>query len=154
MREILFRGFSKEMKRWIYGHYLTYETIKDAHFIAPIWQDEKDRSMYGNLTIEVQPESVGQFTGFILENGQKVFEGDIISFINKPTHHSEVKLKYIVKFGKVYLWSQQSYAGTYAFYTVQPNSTTEYGLTHLLNEGMNVEVIGNVHEHTHLLNQG
>jgi len=140
-RVIRFRGKRKDNREFCYGYY--YSDAMGKHFI--VFNDTENKFLQD---WEVIPETVGQFTGMTLSNGTDVYEGDIISVKSKPYHHSEVNETYIVKFGKVYLWSQQSYAGTYAFYTVKPKGGTEYGLTHLENDGFVTEVIGTIHSPT------
>lgn len=66
MREILFRGKKKDSGEWTFGLL---------------------RECYGSFFIEnedvndiVDPETVGQYTGFTDTNGKKIFEGDLMAF--------------------------------------------------------------------------
>ena len=68
-REILFRGKTIQGGKWVYGSLLI-----DWGGTCQIWEKDIDGSVHNYI---VHPESVGQFTG-ILVNDMKIFEGDIL----------------------------------------------------------------------------
>ena len=74
MHEILFRGISKDTKKWVYGYYVVQH---DRHMI---YDDSKKD--FETWCVEVIPETVGQYIGLKDKNDVKIFEED------------EVKTKY------------------------------------------------------------
>lgn len=82
MRDILFRGKRKDNGQFIEGFYI-FDGFN--HYIVKFYTDENaEGTLYPvQETFEVDPETVGQYTGLTDENGTKVFEGDIIEWDEK-----------------------------------------------------------------------
>lgn len=73
MREILFRGKRTDTKEWVEGIVFP----QDNAIVIMLFQRPMDGLLVGE---EVDPETVGQFTGLTDKHGIKIFEGDIVRY--------------------------------------------------------------------------
>lgn len=80
-RRIQFRGYNLKNKKWLYGYYFVN---RGKHYIV---QDEVVDPFAEESDFEVDPESVGQFTGVKDVKGVEIYEGDRMN-----TYHGENKV--------------------------------------------------------------
>lgn len=125
MREIEFRGKRKDIGKWICGN-LIYDNISGKYWIdLSINESEKINGGLHIYAVEVDPETVGQYTGLKDKNGIKIYEGDIIQQYN-------VKANGIV----IYKYGQFGINGLEMFWNIHSSQT---------------KVIGNIHDNPELL---
>ena len=122
MREILFRGKSKTTGEWFYGNLFV--------------EDAKGRTHVGITTkacFNIDPETVGQYTGRYDKNDKEIFERDIV--VNKNIHGK----KWIVEYR-----TDSEYVG----FVLKEIGTNGISLFTSWND---IEVIGNIHDNKDLL---
>lgn len=126
MREILFRGKRTDNGDWEYGDLWCNPYGKRVVCIVSPINDQGTTG--GN---EVDPETIGQYTGLKDKNGKKIFEGDIVCH--------DFGEKQIGKQYAIVKWSEK-----YASFQLKP--IDDWMFCNL----SDVEVIGNIYDNPEL----
>lgn len=131
-RENLFRGKRKKDGKWVEGYYVFQDVEvgdKETHHFI-LTHDE-----FGFLWHEVDPATIGQYTGMTGENGTRIFEGDIV-------HVYDAMVQYSAPFHE-YEGCVDHFCGSFR---VNCGDHTHYRWA-----DYEVTVIGNIHDNPELL---
>lgn len=126
-RSNLFRGKRTDTGEWVHGWYCRYPfgrwPLKDA--IIPSDDAEDGHFAF----VEIDPDTLGGYTGLPDKNGIKIFEGDIVK---KKDYNGIREMKVIFSKGEFCCW----YDGAYKFYSLNDSR---------------IEVIGNIYDNPEML---
>lgn len=161
MREIKFRGRSVETGEMVYGSlinnmFFKTDTGAPVQYIVDPDQYENYSSFEDieHLVVEVDPETVGQLTPG--KNSVEIYEGDIV----KQTYHQETRDDNgeWISFdgdhtGVVIITAKGVCIKNPLHYSVETDETTKTKMYKPLVRSRAV-VIGNIHDHPHLLEVG
>ena len=157
-REIKFRGYDPDTKRWYYGSLVkqnktTYVTSEDYDqnpsntewFI--LWDEMTDWCLPNrHIRGSVDPKSIGEYTGLHDKNAREIYEGDIVSFGSVWNNGDDEDIDEEFHIGVV------EYDPHYAVYNVNCEESGErrFLFTDVVNyDGFGV--IGNIFENPELL---
>lgn len=124
-RKILFRGKSIANGKWLYGNIQIPEPPFDKYFM---WDD--------GWQTQVDPNTVGQYTGLKDCNGKEIFEGDIVTIGNN--------LKAIV------IW----FNGSFRFQNEFSSKVTYFDDIGVIMRDYDVCVAGNIFDNSEMKKEG
>ena len=116
MREILFKAKRIDNGKWVEGCYQKRYDLLDNEEHLIFRADSHTVWEY----VEVDPETLCQFTGLCDKNGNKIWENDIFQYTDEAmvtqkdlieyneTHASFVRLRNTEKLGFQYLWIDEA----------------------------------------------
>lgn len=76
-REILFRGYCSDDKRWVYGYYLKHEGCPEEGIEGCDAIGEPQKDLWFDWK-EIDPLTLGQYSGFKDRYGAPLYDGDVV----------------------------------------------------------------------------
>ena len=127
MNEIIFRGKRVDNGEWVEGYFVNL-WLMHYHKHQPIITDNNA------VSYDVDPSTVGQYTGLTDKNGKRIFEGDIVKTDKFSEPNKQYIIKYDLQFGAFI--GQDRYN---LYFVTFDGDSGEF------------EVIGNIHDNPELL---
>ena len=142
MRDLLFRGKSRENGDWYEGNleinkYYRYSSEeKDYRIVDRNCGIDDDGFAYyqSGCDESCDPKTIGQFTGVYDKNGKKIFEGDIVM---KRTYHGKKPCKVVFSYG--------------CFHCGFGGGSSTATHPYLLDTSQYLEVVGNIYDNPEML---
>lgn len=130
MREILFRGKRLDNGEWVEGNLFVSDTDGSTYILAG--------SRRVTIEWEVDPGTVGQYTGLNDKDGKRIFDGDILESRYDDLFPDDVAIEVVQWLRNGWYIRQEKNL---------PDALDEYGVLPYS------EVIGNIHDNMVLLKE-
>ncbi|EPX7676505.1 hypothetical protein D7094_15280 [Listeria monocytogenes] len=133
MREIEFRGKIAGAEGFVYGKLLAPLASGNAYIAYDV--NEVGSFAYISRSEKVDPETVGQYTGLKDKNGKKIFEGDIVNckFFDRMVGDIAGVINFIDC-----VWAVSDFKNKRLYQLIDVD---------------NIEIIGNIHENSEILEE-
>lgn len=150
MKDILFRGKRVDNSEWAEG-FVIQNMQRSKTYIGDTFE-----------IVEVDPVTVGQYTGLTDKSGKRIFEGDIVKYtFDSPDDPTATENGLKLRVGRVF-W--QEWRATFAVTGGRNGSTSlnqdvavyvrGRGIYQYVRGANTVEVIGNIYDNPELLDDG
>lgn len=143
MRDIIFRAKKVNDGEWIEGYHVKVEHWLDDHEMHIIFPPYTTVYPHCEFTSydEIEPETLGQFTGLLDKNGNKIFEGDIVK----------------TEFGRlcIFEWFENRVTRCWDLSPILTNSNLVHPAPYRTSifDSEHLEVVGNIHDNPELLEE-
>lgn len=136
MREILFRGKWMRNDKWVEGFYARLHDGKGniSHRIYSGYAESDCGDFYPEW-FEIDPSTVGQYTGLTDKNGKKIFEGDIVQFRTRSSTFNPLYVRW--------------YEETAQFIVTETNCVRSYPM----DRSWEYEILGNFYDNIDILRE-
>lgn len=138
MHEILFRGKRADNGEWVYGDLIHRQIWKRS---VPVIIRNHDDGFDQYEEYEIDPSSVGQYTGLNDRNNEKIFDGDIVEYPIEQGKYQEKNNIHEVVFEKRH--------GT-AYFGIKMSEIETWGFD-LSVPAKLMQIIGNIYDNPELL---
>lgn len=137
-REIKFRGYNYQFKKWFYGSLFIQKYDNDLMLSNSRTTIIDDRG----FLVMVDNGTIGQYTGLQDKNGVEIYEGDIC----KGNEFSDDNDLFIIKYGKYKTsdWKEKYICNTYQYGWFAEYIETKTQVHLVIPNG--IKVIGNIYE--------
>lgn len=143
MREILFRGKRLDNGKWVEG-FLVRTTLGSTIIVNEVEEYSCGCCIgIGSANFEVDPYTVGQYTGMKDKNGKRIFEGDIIQYYERQLDGKDTPVCDVVVYTEGGFAVKSYFLNNWLWDSVHGNIQLR-----------DVEVIGNIHDNPELLKGG
>lgn len=151
MREILFKAKRKDQykipdeKSWTYGN-----LVQSLSGKVSISKDDKFNPIFiDGIIVEVDPDTVSEYTGKRDSNGRKIFENDIVRVHSHCLNESYIAVVKFGEYGDGFL-NKKGHIGFYLEFSGDENDIFRQDFGYYL-EACKVEVIGNIFDNPELM---